>query len=184
MTNFDWFDKLQLKTIQLVPVRSEHADYIYSLRIDPLYNTHLSPPPASAEAQRAWIERYVQREQQGEEFYFVIERLDKVACGTVRLYDFRGPSFCWGSWILDHNKSRYAAIESALLVYRIGFEHLGFDESHFDVRRENRKVISFHKKMGAITTEIDDDNEYMRLPKEVFYEKQRDIIDFLGRSAD
>ncbi|MGQ7116015.1 hypothetical protein ACUOFC_65445, partial [Escherichia sp. TWPC-MK] len=41
-------------------------------------------------------------------------------------------------------------MESALLVYHFAFVELGFEQSHFDVRKNNEKVIEFHKKMGAI----------------------------------
>jgi RimJ/RimL family protein N-acetyltransferase len=163
---------LDLRTIRLVPVREKHAEYIYSLRIDPVLNRHLSPPPPSAAAQAAWIGRYVEREQAGNEYYFLIERLDGIPCGTIRLYDFNPPahpnSFCWGSWILDANKTRFAAIESALLVYELGFNRIGFAASHFDVRKGNTKVISFHEKFGARTTSDDEENVYMQLTRESF----------------
>lgn len=161
-----WIDDIRLATIKFLPVRPEDADYIYSLRVNPNYNSHLSPPPPSIDAQAEWIERYIEREKAGQEFYFLIARLDGTPCGTVRLYDFREGSFCWGSWILDHNKTRYAAIESALLVYRVGFDKLGFPQSHFDVRLGNEKVIDFHKRMGAEETGRDDLNVYMRLTRE------------------
>ncbi|MDZ4316950.1 MAG: hypothetical protein U0989_19560, partial [Azonexus sp.] len=47
---------------------------------------------------------------------------------------------------------RYAALESAFLVYQFAFENLEFEKSHFDVRKGNDRVISFHEKMGAIKT--------------------------------
>lgn len=143
-------------TISLQPARARHAAYIYSLRVDPSLNKHLSSAPASIDAQRAWLDRYAERERTGAEYYFVIERLDGTACGTVRLYDFQQNSFCWGSWILDANKTKYASIESALLVYRMGFEVLGFEQSHFDVRKENTRVIDFHLRMGAQETKSTD----------------------------
>jgi RimJ/RimL family protein N-acetyltransferase len=159
-------DDLQMSSIRLMPVREQHAEYIYSLRIDPALNQHLSNAPPSAAAQAEWIRGYMTREAAGSEYYFLITRLDGSPCGTVRLYDFRPESFCWGSWILDGNKTRYAAIESALLVYEMGFERLGFAASHFDVRKGNTKVISFHQKFGAQTTSEDELNVYMLLPRE------------------
>lgn len=81
-----------------------------------------------------------------------VRRHDGVPCGTVRIYDLKDDSFCWGSWILNENKTRYAALESAFLVYKFAFDKLKFKKSHFDVRKGNDRVISFHEKMGAVRT--------------------------------
>ncbi|KAA8563190.1 hypothetical protein FX985_03258 [Pseudomonas extremaustralis] len=123
-----------------------------SLRTDEKYNKHLSAVTGDVEAQVDWIRRYKEDEANKQQFYFIIERLDGVRCGTVRVYDFVGDSFCWGSWILNEDKTRYAAIESAFLVYQFAFGELGFQKCHFDVRKGNDRVISFHEKMGATRT--------------------------------
>ena len=103
-------------------------------------------------SQKEWIKKYKTDEAEGTQYYFIIERLDGTPCGTVRIYDLKEDSFCWGSWILNENKTRYAALESAFLVYQFAFENLNFKKSHFDVRKGNDRVISFHEKMGAIKT--------------------------------
>ncbi|NMT50966.1 N-acetyltransferase, partial [Vibrio parahaemolyticus] len=56
----------------------------------------------------------------------------------------------------------YAALASAFLVYAFGFSVLGFNQSHFDVMKENKKVVSFHEKMGAVKVgESDDSYQYI-----------------------
>ena len=73
--------------LRLRPVAPDDAPYIHALRTDPRYNAHLSPVTGDVEAQRAWIERYLEREAQGSEIYFVIERRnDAQRCGVVRLH--------------------------------------------------------------------------------------------------
>ncbi|MBB3967268.1 GNAT family N-acetyltransferase [Rhizobium metallidurans] len=177
MSSPSWFDSLQKGAITFSPVRREHQEYIFSLRTNPIYNRHLSAPPASAAKQGDWIDGYVTREERGEEFYFLITRTDDgCPCGTVRLYDFQGTSFCWGSWILDQNKPRLAAVESALLVYEIAFEKLKFLESHFDVRVDNTRVIKFHERMGAVRTEILADDQHMRLTKAAFEAEKCNLL--------
>lgn len=183
MPHFDWLNDLQMGSIQFSPVRRTHQDYIYSLRVNSLYNQHLSSPPASAEKQGEWIDRYIQREARGEEFYFVIKRQNGHPCGTVRLYDLKEDSFCWGSWILDENKTRFAAIESALLIYNIGFEKLGFTQSHFDVRVENTKVIQFHERMGAVRTEVIGKDQYMRITKVAFEVEKPKLMQIIQGST-
>lgn len=179
-----WLDLLKLFTIQLIPVRPQHAAYIYSLRINPTLNAHLSAAPDSPESQAAWIAKYMEREKAGKEYYFLITRLDGTPCGTVRLYDFRSDSFCWGSWILDANKTRFAAIESALLVYQIGFDYLRFPQSHFDVRRENTRVINFHIRLGSEVTSLDDQNVYMKLTREKFQAGREALLSIVAKGLN
>lgn len=131
-------------------IRPEDAEYVHSLRTDPTYNTHLSEVRGTAEDQRRWIESYKLRETSLRELYYVIERKDGVRCGLVRLYDIGADSFTWGSWILDQNKTRKAALESAVLIYTIAFESLGLPKAQFDVRRDNENTLAFHRRFGAV----------------------------------
>ena len=83
-------------------------------------------------------------------FYFILENSTTgKRCGTVRIYNFNDDVFEWGSWILDGNKSRYAAMKTAILIYEFAFNVLDFDRSEFKGNKRNEKVISYHKKSGA-----------------------------------
>ncbi|PHJ40201.1 GNAT family N-acetyltransferase [Vibrio sp. PID17_43] len=157
---------LVAKTVQLRLVEESDASFIVSLRTDDKYNKYLSNVSSDVDIQREWIKRYKEKERNKDEFYFVIERNDGTPCGTVRIYDLKDDSFCWGSWILNEDKTRYAAVESALLVYEYGFEHLGFSKSHFEVVKENIKVIDFHLKFGAKQTSEDLEHYYYEISKE------------------
>lgn len=157
---------LNHKSIRIRLVEPKDAAFILSLRLDDRYNQFLSKVAGSLAAQEQWIRAYKDDEIAKRQFYFIIERLDGIPCGTVRLYDFREDSFCWGSWILNDKKTKYASIESAILVYKFGFDHLGFVKSHFDVMKGNEKVISFHKRFGAEVVGEDDDNFYFEITKE------------------
>ena len=143
---------LQSKTVKLRFIEEQDAEFVLKLRLDDRYNEFLSTVNPSVDAQREWIKKYKLDELSGLQYYFIIERYDGTPCGTVRIYDLKEDSFCWGSWILNEDKTRYAALESAFLVYEFAFEHLKFKKSHFDVRKGNDRVISFHKKMGATQT--------------------------------
>ena len=157
--------RLVLDSIQFRLVELDDAEYIYHLRSAPNLNQHLSATSGGVEKQRRWLVDYKQDEADRKQFYFIIQRLNGTSCGTVRLYDFRDDSFCWGSWILDQSKTLSAALESAVLVYRFGFNELGFCKSHFDVRKENKAVIKFHKRFGAVQIDEDRDNYYFELGK-------------------
>lgn len=141
------------------------AAFILSLRLDPTINKYLSQVEDNEIKQREWLQQYKKREIEGSEFYFIIERSDKKKCGTVRIYDLQEDSFSWGSWILNEDKTRYAAVESALLVYEWGFEKLGYAQSHFEVMKGNTGVIKFHRRMGAEVVGEDSLNFYFRMQK-------------------
>lgn len=133
-------------------IRPDDAEYVYGLRTDPTYNQHLSEVSGTIDDQRRWIEKYKVREKDLLELYYVIERTDGTRCGLVRLYGITPENFTWGSWILDKNKPFKAAIESAVLIYVIGFEILDIPKAVFDVRKDNAHTISFHERFNAIRT--------------------------------
>ena len=154
---------LESKTIRLRFVEENDAEFILKLRLDEKYNKYLSSVSSDVNAQKNWIRAYKEDEKEGRQFYFIIEKLDGTQCGTLRVYDIRTDSFSWGSWILNEDKTKYAAIESAFLVYKFGFEYLGYNKSHFEVVKGNDSVISFHKKMGAVVNGEDDEHFYFEI---------------------
>lgn len=133
-------------------VQPEDAKYIHELRMNPKYNEHLSAVTGTVEDQRSWIEAYKSREATGSEYYFMIERNDKVRCGVVRLYNITDNKFTWGSWMLDQKKPRKAALESAVLSFGFGFNSIGLDTANIDVRVDNTHAESFYRRLGMTET--------------------------------
>jgi len=138
--------------LRLVNADARDAAYICALRGDETLNAHLNPSSADVAAQLSWLQGYKAREAAGEEYYFVIVS-DGEDRGLVRMYDFceieGRRSFCWGSWIIPPPRLPGLVTYSALLVYEVGFDTLGFEQSHFDVRQGNTGVIGFHERAGA-----------------------------------
>lgn len=152
--------------LRLRLVLPDDAAYIHALRADPRYNQHLSAVTGSVEDQRAWIERYKDRESDGLELYYLIERLnDCTPCGVVRLYDIKDDSFTWGSWILDHNKPPKSALESAVLSFNVGFEQLGLPMALVEVRIGNDHALSFYRRLGMTELRRDDRDIYLIFPR-------------------
>lgn len=177
MQNSD-LERIEGVSLSLRLARLQDAEYIHALRMNPAYNTHLSEVTGTVQDQADWIERYKIREAEGSEYYYVIERrADAQPCGLVRLYDITDDEFTWGSWILDHNKPPKAALESAVLIYQIGFEHLGKRLSVFDVRGDNARTLAFHTRFGAVETG--------RNTQDVFfnYHATQFVEDFAGHMA-
>lgn len=156
--------------LRLVNADEKDAAFIVALRGDETLNRHLNPTSADVAAQLEWLRSYKTREAAGEEYYFVIV-CDGQDRGVVRMYDFREiegrRSFCWGSWIIPPPKTPGLATYSALLIYEVGFDTLGFEQSHFDVRRANRGVIAFHARAGARRVAEDEQDVYFHfLPED------------------
>ncbi|WP_420024730.1 GNAT family N-acetyltransferase (plasmid) [Cereibacter azotoformans] len=155
-------------TLALRLIRPEDAAYVHGLRTNPSYNRHLSEVRGTADDQRRWIEAYKIREAEAREFYYIIERHDRTPCGTVRLYDIGADSFTWGSWILDHGKPPKAALESAVLSFGVGFDHLGLGSAHVDVRLGNSHAEAFYRRFGMTETHRTGRDIYFVYPRAKF----------------
>ena len=176
----DSYDFTATKDTKLSLVHVNDAEFILSLRLDPSLNKYLSHVDDNLDQQKEWLRTYKKRQARRSEFYFIIKDLDDIRLGTVRLYDFRPGSFCWGSWIVKPGSPRKTAIESALNVYEFAFYVLGFSASHFDVRNENAKVIKFHERMGAQIVKSDNLDTYFILEKANYEEAKSGYKHFLA----
>lgn len=141
------------------------AEFVLSLRTDSQLNQFISPVSGAVEQQIAFLERYRESDDQA---FFIIEDKDHNPVGTVRLYDQKGDSFCWGSWIVSRTAPPRTGTKSALLVYSLGFDILGFNESHFDVRKGNERVWRFHESWGAVFQHEDELDRHYRFPKDAW----------------
>lgn len=157
---------LKSKTINMRLINEDDAEFVLKLRLDGNYNKFLSSVNADVSSQKTWIRKYKEDEVNNKQFYFIIERKDGTPCGTVRIYDIKNDSFCWGSWILNEDKTRYSAIESAVMIYNFGFNSLKFNKSHFEVIKDNIRVVNFHKKFGAVVVGEDSNNYYFEITKD------------------
>lgn len=154
-------------------ITPDDAAYVHGLRMNPAYNEHLSEVQGTAEDQRRWIEGYRTREDEGREFYYVIERKDGQPCGVVRLYNLEAESFTWGSWILDANKPPKAALESAVLSFGIGFEAFHRQTAIVDVRINNEHAQAFYRRLGMIETHKTETDIFFVYPR-TRYEADRE----------
>lgn len=154
--------------LRLRLIEPDDAHYVHGLRTDPRYNTHLSTVSGTVEDQRLWIEAYKGREADGQEFYYVIERKDGKRCGLVRLYNVKADQFTWGSWILDDNKPPKAALESAVLSFGVGFEILGCQTAHIDVRIQNSHAEAFYRRLGMVECRRTEEDIFFKYPRATF----------------
>lgn len=172
----------KLYSLGVREVALSDASYILNLRLDDSHSKYISKVSNDVSAQENYIRQYLESNiHNRESFYFILtNKATEKLCGTVRIYNFKDETFEWGSWILDDKKTRYAAMETAVLIYEFAFNTLGFSKSEFEVNRNNEKVVSYHMKSGARIIGEDDVNYYFRIEKEVgldFAETLRDRLE-------
>lgn len=134
------------KYVALREVTTDDAEFILSLRCDEKKSKYLHKTEYNVDNQINYINHYFSIP---DEWYFIILNKKGERIGTYRIYDVKGDSFCIGSWLMVDGVSFAECVESDYLIRMYGFDVLGFNKIHFDVRKENKKVIRYHKMMGA-----------------------------------
>ncbi|MCP4473928.1 MAG: GNAT family N-acetyltransferase [Gammaproteobacteria bacterium] len=158
------------KSIFFREITVNDAKFIIELRTDPKNKKHLSVISNDIEKQRDYITNYLKCQT---DYYFIICDWSNHPLGTIRIYDIRDDSFCWGSWILAKDAPTNAAIESALLIYDFAFFSLHYLKSHFDVRKKNQRVVHFHKRFGANVVSEDDLNYYFHYDRDTYVDMRQ-----------
>lgn len=143
------FGSVQLRPLLISP---DAAEYVYRMRTDTAYNMHLSAVQGRTEDQCNWNKGYKALETDLCELHYVTERLDRVPCKLVRLYEITRKSFTWGSRMLDRNKPPKAALEWAMLRSGIVLRQLDIPKAQFEVQRDNDHAIAFYRRFGATQT--------------------------------
>ncbi len=161
--DLDKIEAVEGHQLRLRLVQPEDAAYIYDLRMNPDYNSYLSPVSGTVADQKRWIENYKTREMAGEELYYVIECLNGQRCGVVRLYEITEESFTWGSIILDQNKPRKAALEATLQSMSVGFDILKRSVVKLEADNRNDIALAFYRRFGMSETGSDAQNTYFEL---------------------
>lgn len=169
------------KSIFLREVFEDDAEFILKLRTDPLKGKHLSATSADLDRQKQFIRKY---HHSLTDFYFLICDWEWTKLGTVRIYDIKEESFCWGSWIIADHAPTNTAIESALLIYDFAFFSLHYQKSHFDVRKNNKRVVRFHERFGAKMVGEDESNYYFSFDAVTYLKAREKYAKFLPKAHE
>ena len=172
--------KIKSKVLNLRSADRVDADFIYDLRIK--RGKFLNNKDFSREGNKNWLSKYPEKEKEGKEYYFVIFDA-KEDIGVVRVYDidYKKKTFVWGSWVLKENCSPRYSLISAILTYAFAFGFLKMEKALFDVRNENKRVISFHESSGAKFLRKDDTDTYYVFDKEAYRKLQNKYDKFVGK---
>ena len=161
-------------------IEVEDYRFLYEIRNDSVRNQYVSSINEDIVAQKVWLENYKLRELKGEEFYFVVGTENKQLFGTTRLYDFKNGSFTIGSWVFKESSPEGLAILGDIIAREIGFDVLGFDRCQFEVRKNNKKVLNYHKLWKPKLIFEDDLNYYFELTKKEFNLSKLKFLKLLG----
>ncbi|UOE48302.1 GNAT family N-acetyltransferase [Mucilaginibacter sp. SMC90] len=146
-------------------VEEGDAEFILSLRTDKAHARHLSPTDNDLQKQTEWIREYKKREEKQQEFYFLFANEDNEPVGVVRVYDIKDDTYTNGSWIVKPGCDEFISIKSDLFLSEFAASHLKNKRCLFDVRKNNKKALRFHKMFAQIIGE-DELNYYFTIDEE------------------
>lgn len=172
--------ELKLKEFRMRLVEEEDADFIVSLRTDKDLAKHLHQTSPDVAAQKNWIREYKKRELQEKEFYFVAETYDGEKLGLNRLYNFTDDAFELGSWIFRRGLNENVPILADLAVRDFAFEQLKYKICRFDVRKENKSVVHYHKLFKPQLVREDELNYYFELDYPTYITSKEKILKIIN----
>lgn len=146
-------------------VEESDAEFILSLRTDPVHARYLTPTDNNLQKQIEWIREYKKREKKRQEYYFLFSDHDYQPLGVIRLYDITADTYTSGSWIVKPGCDEFVSIKSDLFISEFAASELKNKRCVFDVRKDNKKVLRFHKMFAKITGE-DELNYYFTIDEE------------------
>jgi hypothetical protein len=162
-------------------VNEKDAEFILSLRTDQKLSRYLNSTKNDTLTQINWIREYKYRQNKGIEYYFIFLE-DNKPVGLCRIYNVNTTSFTTGSWIFKDTKHPNSSIFGSIITREIAFDLFPGKELHFDVRKENKKVLAYHKLFKPELISEDDENYYFKLSQEKFENGRCKLLDILWPS--
>jgi len=80
-----------------------------------------------------------------------------------------------GSWLFKSNGNGMLSVLADIIARDYGYENLGFPYCVFEVRKENKSVIKYHKRYHPTIVREDELNIYFKLDYQT-YKLERDKI--------
>lgn len=156
--------------IKLVAVEAEDAAFIIEARTDPKKSRFISETDTDLDSQINWINEYKKRESIGEEYYFIGIDESGERFGTYRIYNIKNGIPVIGSWVTKpgYNKAQNS-IKMDIIMKEFVFEVLKFSVLNFDVRKNNKSVLRYHKMFDPTIVQETEIDVFFLLQKEDFY---------------
>ena len=190
MLQFKSLEKLSLSNskkephlLQVIFAKENDAEFILGLRTNPYKNKYLNYTEPNLENQIIWLNEYKTREERGEELYYIIYE-NNIPVGTIRIYNINENECTTGSWLFSSNTYQLTPIISELLIYEIVYNILKKSTVLFDVRKENKKVVTYHKLKRITLINEDEENFYYSMSRAEWEESKMKIFNLMGVKID
>lgn len=144
--------KLEGEAFALRPVELDDSDFIVEQRNDPRIQRFINRGARDVGEQQAWLNEYFERP--GDYYFMIVDRRTGAREGMVAIYEVDEEQRIaeWGRWVV--RPGSLAAVESALLMFRIAFEQLGLEMVYSRTVCDNKAVASFHDSSGVTRARI------------------------------
>ena len=176
---FKLTNNIYLKLITL-----KDARLIYNLRTNKKLSKYLNPTSHKLSDQILWMKEYFTRNNKELEYYFKFQLRKKNKLndiGVARVIKLSKNNFSFGSWIMKPNLPSWIALECALSIYEFAFIVKKFKKNLMWMDLNNKKVIIFHKLMGAVETNRDKTQLYANLTKSTYKRLKKKFIFFYSK---
>ncbi len=129
-------------------VNEGDAGFITELRSHPKLGRHIHASDGDVQKQIEWTREYKKRERAGLDYYFIFSK-DGVDFGLCRIYniDWTHLTYTSGSWIMRPGIEYDLAMTPSVIMGEIANDMLGLLVDIYDVRKENKQVLNFHRKI-------------------------------------
>lgn len=164
------FKPIEGKYVNLREAEVEDAAFILSLRTDPKKARFIHKTDANLQKQIEYMKHYKTLD---DEWYFIIENKQHEPLGTTRIYGVCGTQYTGGSWLMKNGALPEETLEGALLARQMAFENIGFEKDCFDVRKDNKKVVRFHKLCGAQIVAENDVDYFFEITRDCYNEHKK-----------
>lgn len=143
-------------------VTEDDAEFITKLRADDRLGRYIHASDGDIEKQKEWTKEYKKREVQGLDYYFIIYKNEE-PYALSRLYniDWTHLLFTKGSWICKYGTEMSFVIASSVITNYIAYDILGLKINIFDVRKDNTKVLRFHRNIMKSIQYAETDLDYL-----------------------
>ena len=144
---------------ELHQVNIEDAQLIFDLRTK-RKNNYLRRTDGTVNDQRSYLRDYFERFDNQEEIYYKIKDLStEEFCGVLRITEIQHQKFFnWQSFVVSESASPNTAIDSMMMVYRIGFEYLLREQcGPWHVDKNFTQMMKIHEfiKMAKVASQDD-----------------------------
>ena len=165
-------------------VEEDDAFFILNLRLDGRLGKFLSPTNTDLCIQKQWINLYKKREKEKQEFYFIFcNKTTGTPYGVNRIYNVEGYSFEVGSWLFNHDSPEGLSVLADLSSRDYAFNMNNITSCKFEVRKENKNVVNYHRRFSPELVKEDDLNFYFKLDKDKYLKYRNQILKLYGSQA-